>query len=429
MDLCMTGMLQCRLMKAVSSKTARDRSVILDVLRRLGPLSRVDIHNLTHLRPGTISSIVRELLVEGHLREAGLSDNPMGRKQVLLEFNQAHGCIVAVEFDAARVVAAVLDLGARIQYSLSEPACLTGGVDGLVEQLVACARKAIAGAGVDPSTLVAMGVADPGLVDTANGVSVVTSTIDFWRQVPLQEIFQREFPVPFLLESDTRARTVAERLRGAGAMARDMLYLDYGTGIGLGVITEGRLLRGHSECAGEFGHMHVLEGGPPCKCGSFGCLEAIAGVSAIASRARTAVENGGTSQVLELAGGVASRITGADVVQAAALGDKMCAAIVGEAEKYIGLALANVVNLLNPELVVVDRRLGAADPVLLDQIARIVRRQSLFVSSQGLRFSFSQLGPEAGVMGIALMLLDRLFEIPALKPPKFMTEPTLAAAR
>jgi glucokinase len=205
-----------------------------------------------------------------------------------------------------------------------------------------------------------------------------------------------------------------------------MIYLDYGTGIGLGVISGGKLLRGHGECAGELGHTCAVEDGPPCRCGGFGCLEAVAGVGAIAARARKALSQGGCSKVLELAGGDVEQIAGTHVMEAARQGDKMCAAITEDMAGYIGAGLANVVNLLNPALVVVDRRLGAADPVLLDRIARIVRRKSLAASTQDLAFRYSSLGPQAGVLGVALMVLDRLFEIPALKLPRFMTEPELA---
>lgn len=410
-------------MKAATNKKERDRAVILNVLRRLGPLSRVDIHDLTHLRPGTISLLVRELIRENRLREVGLSDNPMGRKQVLLRLNEDHGFIAAIEFDAEKVVAAVLNLGAKIRFQIKQPTYLDGGADGLTKQLLACAKEVVRRAGVDRTSLVEVGVADPGLIDSRAGVTITSSTIDFWKGVPLRKIFEESFRVPFLLESNTRARTVAERHLGAGALAQDMVFLDYDTGIGLGVIVEGRILRGHQECAAEFGHTHVTDDGPPCKCGSFGCLEAIAGASAVAARARNAVRKGGNSKVLDLAGGDPDRITGAHVIEAAHQGDKMCLAIVEEMEKYLGLGLANVVNLFNPSLVVVHQRLGAADSGFLERITRIVRRQALHHNVEGLTFRLSQLGPEAGVLGIALIALEDLFEIPALKPPKFMTEP------
>ena len=415
-------------MKDVSTKRERDKSVIINIVRRLGPMSRVDIHDLTRLRPGTISLLVRELLRENKLLEVGPSDNPLGRKQVLLRLNEESGFITAIEFDADAVVAAVLNLGARVKCSIKENTYLNGGMDGLIRQLLDCTTRVVAQAGIGTGSLVGIGVADPGLIDSREGVSITSSTIEFWKGVPLKRIFEAEFDVPFLLESNTRARTIAERILGAGHMASDMVYVEYGAGIGLGIVTEGRILRGRGECAGEFGHTHVVEGGPACKCGSFGCLEAIAGAPAIAARARTAVLEGAASRVLELAGGDPSLITGFHVIDAARQGDRMCSAILDDVEKYLGLGLANVVNLFNPSLLVLDRRLGMMDESVLDQIARVVRRQALQQSTEGLEFRYSELGEEAGVLGIALMVLEQLFEIPSIKLPKFLREAGAQAA-
>lgn len=416
-------------MKDVATKRERDKSVLLDIVRRFGPLSRVDIHDMTRLRPGTISTLVRELLRERTLIESGLSDNPMGRKQVLLHLNEDHGAIAAVTFDAESVVAAVFNLGAQMKHMISAPTDLEHGVDGVVNQLLRSMESAIAKAGVERRALVGIGMADPGLIDSRQGISLTSSAIEFWRAVPLKQIFENHFRIPLLLESNTRARTVAERMQGAGEMAEDMIYIDYGAGIGMGVVSEGKLWRGRGECAGEFGHTHVMDGGPPCKCGSFGCLEAIVGAPAIAARARSAVMEGGSSTVLELAGGDADRITGWNVIEAARGGDKMCAVILEDVERYLGLGLANVVNLLNPSLVILDRRLGAGDEGFLNRTARIVRRQALERSTCDLQFRYSQLGGEAGVLGVALLVLERHFEIPTLKLPVFMTEPSRARSR
>ncbi len=415
-------------MKVVSSKRERDKTVVLDLARRFGPLSRVAIHELTRLRPSTISMLVRELLREGRLLEAGPSDNPTGRKQVLLRIQEDRGFVASLEFDAEMVVAAVVNLGAHIRHSVKEATYLGGGIEGLVRQLLDCAARAVRDAGIDESLLVGVGVADPGLIDRRQGVAIVSSTIEFWKDVPLRRIFEERFQAPFLLESNSRARTVAERILGAGRMADDMLYLDYGTGIGLGVVTEGQVLRGRGDCACEFGHTHLMEGGPPCKCGSFGCLEAIAGAPAMAARVRNAVLEGGHSAVLDLAGGDPASITGFMVIEAASKGDKMCAAVLEEAERYLALGLANIVNLFNPALVVLDKRLALADPGFLDRINRIVRRQALRRSAEGLSFRLSELGVEAGVLGVALLVIEQIFEIPALKLPRFMAEPALETA-
>jgi glucokinase-like ROK family protein len=413
----------------VTKTTERDKQVIQFLVRRFGTLSRVEIHRLTHLRLNTISSLVRELLVEGRLVEAGRSNNPSGRKQVLLRLNQEHSFVVGVEFDDEQVMASTMDLSPKMKSSIKEPTYLGGGMDGLIRQLICCARQAVDQIEASGHPVIGIGIADPGLVNTEDGVVVTSSTIGFWKQVHLKNILEKEFNIPVLVESKTRARAIAERTLGAGELIDDMVYVDYGTGIGAGIIMDGKLLRGHRWAAGEFGHTHVGDVTTACRCGSFGCLEAVAGAMALESRIRKAISEGSTSRALALADGNADKISAKTVLTAAKLGDKTCSAIVKQAGDYLGLALANVVNLFNPSLIVLDRRLEEAGQGLLHQIVRVVKQQALSHSTEDLEIRFAKLGEEAGVLGVGLMLLERHFEIPALKLPRFMIESIPEPAR
>lgn len=416
-------------MKYVKTTSERNKQIIQFVVRQFGPASRVKIHDLTHLRLSTISSLVRELLNEGWLVEDGRCDNPMGRKQVLLRFNPEHSFVVGVEFDDEMVIAANMDLSPRRRSIVKEATYLNGGMEGLVKQLLSCTRQAMGQPEETGHSLIGIGIADPGLVNTRDGVVVTSSTIDFWKEVPLRGIFEREFRIPVLLESKTRARAVAERILGAGELTEDMIYIDYGAGIGAGIILDGNLLGGHRCAVGEFGHTHMVEDGPACKCGSFGCLEALAGAVALESRIRKAVTDGGTSQAVALAGGNADQISAWTVLKAAKLGDKTCSAIVEQAGNYLGLGLANLVNLFNPSIIVLDQRLELAGQGLLDQILRIIKRQALNHSTADLEVRFAKLGEEAGVLGVALMLIEQHFEIPGIKPPRFLIQSIAKPAR
>jgi predicted NBD/HSP70 family sugar kinase len=180
------------------------------------------------------------------------------------------------------------------------------------------------------------------------------------------------------------------------------------------------LLRGSRDTAGELGHTQVVENGPSCKCGSFGCLEAVASGAAVASRARKAIRDGTNSKALALAGEV-DKVDGKTVLEAARLGDKLCTSLVEDAENYLGLAIANLVNLFNPSVVVLGKRFELAGPALSDRVARIVKRQALPHATENLIFRVGKFGDEAAVLGAGLLVLEKLFEIPALKAPKFLT--------
>ncbi len=410
-------------MKHVTTKNERDRLMIEALIFRYGQLSRAEIHELTHVQRSEISRLVRELLAEGRLVPAGRADNPMGRKQVLLRLNEELRFVLVVGFDDEYALAATLDLHLNMRSSVREPALLDQGKDGLARQLLSLAHQALAKAGVAPQSLVGVGVAGSGLVNSRDGVMVMSSTMEFCQDFPLQEIFEKEFGIPTAVENITRAKTVAERGLGTGELDQDMIYVEFGrTGIGAGIVIEGKLFYGAGYVAGEFGHTHMVEDGPACKCGSFGCLEAIAGASALESRLRKAIAEGGISSALALAGGDPDNITGWTVLQAAGHGDKICAEIVEQAANYLGIGLANLVNLFNPAVIVIDQRLSLAGPGLLDQLTRVIQRKALNHSAKGLTVRFGSLGNEASLLGVGRVALENYFEIPALKLPRFMLE-------
>ncbi len=396
----------------LKNKPATDKAIIQAVVRRFGPISRGKIHELTRIRRSATSELVRELIDEGRIVEAGRVSERAGRKKVLLKLNDEFEFVAAVDFDEDNITAGITDLRASVRHTVRERTDLKGGVEGLVKQLLACVHKTLKQAKIPGSSLIGIGVADPGLVDSRRGITVMSSTIDFWKQVPLKERFEREFGVPTVVESRSRAKTIAERALVAGEMAENMIYIDYGAGIGAGIVLDGRLLYGQSCAAGEFGHTHTMADGPACNCGSFGCLEAVAGTRAVEARIRKAIGEGGHSQALAQTGGDPARLTAWNVLEGASAGDKICSNIVAEIGEYLGLGLANLVNLFNPSVIVLDKRLGLAGPSLLDQIAQVIRRQALTFSSQNMSLRFGAIGPEGGVPGAALMVIEQHFALP-----------------
>jgi glucokinase len=162
------------------------------------------------------------------------------------------------------------------------------------------------------------------------------------------------------------------------------------------------------------------ENGPACKCGSIGCLEATAGTSAVEARMCRAIAEGALAQALQLVHGDPAEVTAWMALEAAAAGDKMSGNIVSELARDIGFGIANVVNLFNPAVVVFDKRLEPGGKLLLDQISRVVRGQTLASFSADLALRFGKIGEEAGLLGIGLCVLEKRYEIPALRPPSFM---------
>jgi predicted NBD/HSP70 family sugar kinase len=396
--------------KPFSARPELDKQIVEALIRQFGPISRAKIHQMTRIRPSATSQIVRQLLSEGRILEAGVENGHLGRKGVLLRLNDEFRHVGAVEFDDETIIAGITNQAPRITHVTCAPTVLNLGTEELIRQLVDTLKRAIAESGIEPGSLAGIGIADPGLVDSRNGVTVTSSTIAFWKNVPLKQIFEAEFGLPVLVETRTRAKTVAER-KAAGNGAETMVYIDYGTGIGAGLFVDGRLLYGQHSAAGEFGHTHIIEDGPACNCGSFGCLEAIAGLRAVEARVRRALADGGHTELVEMAGGDPSRITGWMVFDAASRGDKISINIVAEVGRYLGLGIANMVNLFNPAIVVIDSSLQAAGQDLLDQIMMIIRRQALREFAENIQVRYGRVPNHAGVLGAASMVLDRHFDV------------------
>ncbi len=414
-------------MNRVSTVREKDKAVIMATVRRFGPISQVGIHDLTRIRPATISPLVRELLASGKLNVVGHADNPMGRKQVMLRINEESGYVVALDFDEEFVDVALLDLHPRVRRSLRDPTNLASGIDGLLEQLFSCVERIIPQSGLQAQSIQGIGVGVPGLVNPSTGTVMMSSTIEFWKQIELKKLFETRFGISTVVENNSRTKAVAERVLGAGHMSEDMIYVEYGKGIGSGIIVGGKVLHGHSYSAGELGHTHVGADDRACKCGSFGCLEAIAGISALEREVQSELRNGSQSALGK--NGDESHLDGWMVLKAARTGDKLCVAMVERLGHHLGLALANLVNLFNPSTIVLDSRLEAAGLQLLEQVSRVVRLQALKHATEGLGFRFGSLGSEVGVLGAGLLITERLFEVPLLKPPRFIIEHEAFATR
>lgn len=394
-------------MATLPRKTLQDKHLIEVLVRGQGPISRVEIFHQTKMRRSTISILTRQLLSEGKLVEVGLSNNPLGRKQILLKHNPKFGFVVGIEFDDESLTAGVMDLETAILHSFTEPTNLADGREGLLEQLEQAARRVIRESELPWARLLGVGIADPGLVDTRAGVTASCSTIDFWNQVPVREYLENALQVPTLVESKTRTKTIAERMLGGGEKQPNMIYLDYGTGIGAGVIVDGHLLYGKNCGVGEVGHTHIQKSGPTCKCGSSGCLEALAGADAVEHRVRQALADGVVSAALS--GDGPAGITVWKVFEAAAAGDKLCWNIMAEVAEDLGIATANLVNLFNPSLIVLDQRLSIAGDEFLGMITHVIKRQALAGSANTVSVRYAQLGREAGLRGVGLRVIDEYF--------------------
>ncbi|HKK93226.1 MAG TPA: ROK family protein [Longimicrobiales bacterium] len=279
------------------------------------------------------------------------------------------------------------------------------GVEVVVDDIARMARSAMESAGIAETDVIGMGVGSPGPLDRATGVVSESPNLG-WRDVPLRQLLRARFDAPVALDNDANCAVYGEWWQGAGRGSASMFGLTVGTGIGGGWISDGVLQHGVSDAAGEIGHTTVAIDGRLCACGNYGCLEAYASGPSIARRARQGVEAGTDSALLDLVDGELDRITAVTVFEAAVSGDAFADRVVNEAARTLGVGVANIINLLNPEIVVLMGGVTRAGDHLLQPLRAEVRTRAFRVAAEACRIVPGTLVETAGVVGAAGLFLQ-----------------------
>ena len=275
----------------------------------------------------------------------------------------------------------------------------------VLEQLADHARGLLQTAQAQGLSVRGIGVSCGGPLDTKTGVIHSPPNLPNWINVPVKSFFESTLGLPTVVENDANATALAEWRFGAGQGVNNLVFVTMGTGIGGGIIIDGKLYRGTNDLAGEIGHQTILLNGPKCGCGKRGCLEALASGPAIARLARESMRYGRQKRVLALAGGKPGDITAAHVVAAAQEGDTFARDVLAEAGAYMGIGLANIIQILNPERIVLGTIAVHAGDLILDPIRTAVREYAWQRSADGCEIVPAALGDRAqDLAAIALLL-------------------------
>ena len=300
------------------------------------------------------------------------------------------------------VVGAMPEDGSREIAMRSSPTRAELGAEGVTDRINALIAETIAATcaetGARPTDFAGIGIGAPGPLDRARGLVIVAPNLG-WRDYPLRERVQRAIGLPATLDNDANCATVGEWWRGAAQGGRNVVGLTIGTGIGGGLILDGRLYHGASDVAGEIGHATIDGTGRRCKCGNYGCLEAYASGPAIADRAREALPDDGDSPMLRLAGGDPARITAQTVYDAAQQGDEAAREVVRDTAHFLGTGIANLLNIINPDVVVIAGGVTQAGEALFEPLRAEVKKRAFRPAVQACRIVAGTLPGSAGVVG------------------------------
>lgn len=400
------------------SKSFKNEWNVLQLIHAKRDISRTELARQTGLSAASITAIVQSLIGKGLVVESGHNSSALGRKPVSLRLRDDAGFLVGVDLGSFYTRVVVTDIRGTLLSKQESETGMSDGRDLVLSRTLKAIHKAIEDSKTPKHAFKGIGIGHSGVIDVSKGVVLSfprPGQMTEWKNVQLRDILECEFGVPCLLEDSVRAIATAEKHFGLGAGLSDFIYVDVGMGIGAAIFIDGKLYRGPGGSAGEFGHMTVDEHGPLCCCGNYGCLETLASCGAIIQSVKGAIEKGVDSKVRELAQGDMDRISIEIIGQAALQNDSLSFRVLHEAVSHIAVALADVVNLLNPHILIFGGALFRSAPGLfLEPLKRTIKQRALEKSANEVQLKISSLGSEAGALGagrlISEIVVERLYQ-------------------
>ena len=309
--------------------------------------------------------------------------------------------VLGIDIGGTKLAAGIVDTEGRMLARDEIPTRAGEGLEPVMDRIVGLGRGLLSRPEAAAVSVQRIGVGCAGPVDLKAGLVLRPPNLPGWTRVPLTELLQHALGLPIVLENDANAAALGEFRYGAGRGAKSIVYMTVSTGIGGGIILDGRIWHGLKDAAGEIGHITVDPDGPLCGCGNRGCLEAISSGTSIARRAKEILAAGRPSEL-----GRVANPTAADVVRLAGEGDPVASAVWDRAVRYLGIGVAAVIAILAPERVAIGGGVSRAGDALFEPLRDHVRRRLKLVPVESVPILPATLGPDVGILGAAAVALD-----------------------
>ena len=310
---------------------------------------------------------------------------------------------IGIDVGGTNVKIALVDSDGKIGYSNTIPTRAEMGYEYTINNMKQAIRDLMTETKLSAKDIEGIGFGLPGQVDFKSGIVRLITNIPGWVEIPLAKMIEDEFHIPTRIDNDVRCAALGELNFGAGKGCEHLICITVGTGIGSGLIINGKLVRGASNAAGEIGHIKLqMHDGPICGCGDTGCLEAFASGPSIVAMAEEYILGGKSTKYREMANGGA--ITPFIVAEAAKAGDPVARRIFTRMGEYIGIGMASVVNLLNPERIIVGGGVADAGDILLNPLKETIKKRAMKIAGETVQVVPAQLGNTAGVIGASLLI-------------------------
>ena len=388
-------------------------STVLRYLHGGAPLSRAALAGLTGLNKTTISSLVEELIDRGLVHEVGLDTSGGGRPATLLDLNPQAGCIVGVALGVDFISVILSDFTGHIRWRRLQETDPTDSQEATIELTLQIVNEAVAVNNGLCTRLLGVGLATPGTVDVSDGLLIFSPNLQ-WHDVPYRRILHEHTGLQAFIDNDANAAALAEHLFGAARHAQNFVSIFAGVGVGGGLFLNGELYRGADGFAGEIGHTNFMveHYRRPCRCGHRGCWETSVAQDSVVERVRARLAAGRNSIVARLMAEQNSPLTLPIIIEAAEAGDSQAIEALAETGSLLGLGVANMINIFNPEMIVLGGPLSAAGPYLLPAIHEAVENTTLPEIREKVQILLSAFGPDASVMGAVALVVEAILSNP-----------------
>jgi len=388
-------------------------SLALRLIHTQSPISRAQIAVISGLNKSTVSSLVEELLDCKLIHETGMNSTGAGRPATQLEINPQAGCIIGVELGVDFVSVALTDFLGIILWRRKEDADPSEDQDKMINQTLRIVKEAMTNGKKRNLRFLGLGLSTPGTVDLNEGVLIFAPNLH-WRNVPFGKIFSEQTKLKVFVENDANAAAIGEHLFGTARQCQDFIFVFAGVGIGGGLFLNGKLYRGRNGYAGEIGHSPIMAepSQTVCHCGNRGCWETYANQYSIIQRVQARLEVKRSSIIPKLQAEQNSQITIPLIKQAADAGDVEAIDSLIEAGHAMGQGFAGLVNIFNPEKVILGGPLSVAGKYLLPAIQETVTRHSLPEIVQHAQVLLSDFGSDASLIGAIAIVVDDVLAKP-----------------
>jgi len=315
--------------------------------------------------------------------------------------------VLAIDLGGTKIIAAIVSSQGQVMAREYYPTLAGEGPQSVIDRILSAIDQLLRVRNIDLFQLDSISIASAGAIDLDQGLVTSSPNLPGWYDIPLRDIVNRKYRVNTFLINDASAAALGEYNFGAGKGVNNLIYLTVSTGIGGGIIINGELYLGPSGSAGEIGHMTIDINGPRCSCGNIGCLETLASGTAVAGEAIRRIGQGEESSLTEMVEGKIENITAEKVGVAAQGGDSLALDVISEAATYLGVGMVNLVNIFNPEMIIVGGGVAQIGDLLLDPVRQMVKERAFQLSAQAVRIVPAQLGDNAGLLGAAVFALQQ----------------------